>query len=85
MAVGPTVKGRSWNVLPGDRTLDQWGQDLGVKPGRGVILLSIPAWARIATSSRRTPSITRSTGWHAVAAQRTALLDSLRQGVAGWR
>jgi hypothetical protein len=24
-------------------------------------------------------------GWHAVAAQRTALLDSLRQGVAGWR
>jgi hypothetical protein len=27
----------------------------------------------------------KSHGWHAVAAQRTALLDSLRQGVAGWR
>ena len=24
-------------------------------------------------------------GWNAVAAQRMALLDSLRQGVAGWR
>jgi hypothetical protein len=24
-------------------------------------------------------------GWHAVTAQRTALLDSLRQGIAGWR
>ena len=27
----------------------------------------------------------KSHGWHAVAAQRMALLDSLRQGVAGWR
>ena len=27
----------------------------------------------------------RNHGWHAVASQRMALLDSLRQGVAGWR
>ena len=27
----------------------------------------------------------KSHGWNAVAAQRMALLDSLRQGVAGWR
>ena len=106
-----------WNVLPGEKFVDPWGQvrqrgdftfHSGLVPHRDVAASHAPdrtldhvAWHVPAFDADRVHADSavdhapagragfsdqiKTHGWHAVAAQRTALLDSLRQGVAGWR
>jgi VCBS repeat-containing protein len=95
---GRKVDKQGWNMLPGGKALDPWGpnhRDV-VLPAAGDHVLAhggpvfdldrVRAHHEAAPAGRAGFSDQlKSHGWHAVSAGRTALLESLRQGAAGWR